>query len=194
MRLKGLRGRLLCLAVATISALVLVTPGRAMAKEADAVPAPVTVATSPSTAVKVNPEANATPQVCAVSPKGKTTCVEVRPDGTLAPGLPAGVLAPTDGSSVSPNFTVGLGWYVYVYLNRNDIQFLIGLGYTAAATAICAWLVSTVLGGVVCAAVAYIIWEIINDYGYLIDPGECLEIRFTYAGQFKEWRVVRRNC
>jgi hypothetical protein len=193
MRLKGLYGRLLCLALAGISALVLVTPGHAVAKEVDPAPALASVMASEPTAVKVNPKVGATPQVCAVSPKGTTTCVEVSPDGTLAPGLPAEVLAQTSGS-VTPNFTVGLGWYVYVYLNRNDIQFLIGLGYTAATATICIWLASTVLGGVICAVVAAIIWEVINDYAYLIDPGDCLEIRFSYAGQFKGARVVRRNC
>lgn len=35
---------------------------------------------------------------------------------------------PADGS-IQPQFQVGLGWYIYVYLNRGDWLYLAGLGY-----------------------------------------------------------------
>jgi hypothetical protein len=108
---------------------------------------------------------------------------------------PPGANEPGNPNDPSTNFTVGAGWYFYTYLNHGDIWWLRGLGYTAATAAICVWLTPTVVGGVACAVVAYIIWSVIVALASPFPAGKCLEIKynwgsFSYAGS--KW--VTRNC
>lgn len=103
----------------------------------------------------------------------------------------------SDGIAASdldqPQFSVRLGWYIYMYLDRGDWIFLAGLGYTAATAALCAWLVPTIGGAVACAVAAYVIgYYVINwsapPYGY------CREFKFNYAGTFRGTKLVKRGC
>jgi hypothetical protein len=133
------------------------------------------------------------PQVCAEAPDGKTTCVRVNQDGTLESGLPSEVLAPKP-STVNPQWTVGIGWYVYLYLNESDIEWLVGLGYAGASAVICDMLVETVVGVFVCGAGAYIIWEVVVkqfNTGW-IPSGSCLELKFRSG--YEGAHVVKKNC
>jgi hypothetical protein len=112
--------------------------------------------------------------------------IEVRYEGN---GTTATVGGPTEGTNVS----VGLGWYIYVYLDRGDWIWLAGLGYTAATAALCAILVATVVGAVACAVAAYIIgsWVIPKTAP---PTGYCREFKFTYWGTFAGTKLVRRSC
>jgi hypothetical protein len=97
------------------------------------------------------------------------------------------------GSDPQPNLTIGLGWYIYIYLNRGDWLYLAGLGYTAAAAALCAWLTPTIAGAVACAVAAYIIGN------YVIKRtapprGYCAEFKFNYWGTFAGYKLVQRSC
>lgn len=92
-----------------------------------------------------------------------------------------------------PNFTVGLGWYIYVYLNRGDWIYLAGLGAAAATAALCWWLTPTLAGAVACAIAAYIVTF------YIIKKsaparGYCREFKFTYVGTFAGYKTVQRSC
>ncbi len=202
MNIIGLRGKLLCIAVGVVSTVAFAAPAQAAPAQAQGRPDSAS-ANQPSALpasfeslaaqgmVRTNPVDSAGPQVCAESPKGEVTCVWINPDGSLGAGLPAEVMA--SGRS-GTEWTVGVGWNIYLYLNRNDIHWLIGLGYAGASAAICAMLVETIIGAVICAGLAYVVWEAINNYAYLVDPGECLELKFGYTGAFKGARVVARNC
>ena len=144
-----------------------------------------------SAVVKVQPVNGAGPQICAESPDGDVTCVAVNEDGSVADGLPPQVLAPDDGG-YGTEWTVGVGWYVYLYLNRNDVHWLFGLGYAGAASVICGMLVSTIAGAFACGAGAYIIWEVIKDYVYVIPYNKCLELKFRFG--FEGAKLVTRSC
>ena len=109
--------------------------------------------------------------------------------------MPATGVTPAANQTAQPLWTIGAGWYFYVYLNSGDINWLRGLGYRAASAAICAWLTPTVVGAVACAVVAYIIWTIVSPLGYVNNPGYCLEVKLNW-GSFSlagvKW--VKRNC
>jgi hypothetical protein len=96
---------------------------------------------------------------------------------------------PTEGVQVS----VGLGWYIYIYLNRGDWIYLAGLGYTAATAALCAWLLPTIAGAVACAVAAYIIgtWVIKTSAP---PAGYCRELKFNYVGIFSGSKLIKRTC
>lgn len=88
---------------------------------------------------------------------------------------------------------MGLGWYVYVYLNAGDINWLRGLGYTAATGALCALLAETVVGAIACGVAAYIVWTIFYRPTKL-PKGYCMEYAFTYAGSVHSVKPVRTSC
>lgn len=94
---------------------------------------------------------------------------------------------------MTPNVKVGLGWSIYVYLNQGNINWLRGLGYTAASAALCALLVVTIVGGIACAIAAYIVWTIFNR-DVKLPTGYCGEWRFTYSGSFQSFKLVRMSC
>ena len=94
---------------------------------------------------------------------------------------------------VSPQISVGAGWYLYVYLNHGDFQWLLGMGYTAASAVICSILAPTIAGAIACAVVAYIIWSVITSqsppwYGY------CLQVKISWWGSLSGTSWVKRNC
>jgi hypothetical protein len=130
-------------------------------------------------------------QVCATSPRDVTTCVAVDRTGKGVEGLPPEVLAPVAGGGTTA-WTVGVGWYVYLYLNPSDVNWLVGLGFAGASGAVCAMLVGTIAGAFVCAAGAYIVWQVITSFYQAIPAGHCLELKFRlgYNGR----KLVRRNC
>jgi len=99
------------------------------------------------------------------------------------------------GGIVEPYITIGAGWYLYVYLNSGDINWLLGMGFTAASAALCLALVPTGIGAVACAVVAYVVWSVIQAYAGVNKPGYCLEISMywgTFALHDVKW--VQRNC
>lgn len=102
------------------------------------------------------------------------------------------IVAPSEGG-VSPQVTVGAGWYLYVYLNQGDVTWLLGLGFAAASAALCTILAPTLAGAIACAAVAYIIWSIVTSYQKPA-PGQCLEIRINWWGTLSGVSYVNRNC
>jgi hypothetical protein len=98
-------------------------------------------------------------------------------------------MRPTGG----PNFTVGLGWYIYIYLNRHDWIYLGGLSATAATAALCAWLLPTIGGAIACAVASFIIIDYVMRRTAPA-RGYCREFKFTYAGTFAGYKTVKRSC
>lgn len=93
----------------------------------------------------------------------------------------------------SPQFSAGLGWYIYLYFTRGEWSWLQGLSYAALSAAVCAWLTPTIGGAIACGVVAYIIYSIVDDYG--IPPvGYCKEVKISYAGSLKGVKNVKRSC
>ena len=91
-------------------------------------------------------------------------------------------------------WTVGAGWSLYLYLNRGDVNWLYGLGYTAATAALCVWLTPTIIGGVICGVAAYVIWTVIQRWAWQVPSGYCVEAKFSYGGSFQGSKLVKRNC
>lgn len=96
-------------------------------------------------------------------------------------------------SEVGPQWTVGLGWYAYIYLNRSDWLYLAGLGAAGATAALCWWLTPTLGGAIACAVAAYVVTHYILTRS-APPAGYCAEFKFTYAGTFAGYKVLKRNC
>lgn len=126
-------------------------------------------------------------QLMAVPPaSGHQIRVEVRDEvGRIVP--------PSTLGHMSPNIRVGFGWYIYVYLNAADINWLHGLGYTVATAALCAILTTTIVASVACAAAAYIIYTIYYR-PITLPPGYCAEFAFNYDGSVRSVKLVRTSC
>lgn len=78
-----------------------------------------------------------------------------------------------------PQFTVGFGWFIYVYLSHGDWIFLAGLGAAAAEITLCGWLTPFV-GPEACAIAYYIVvcWIISHTAPA---SGYCREFKWTYT-------------
>ncbi len=100
---------------------------------------------------------------------------------------------PTASGTLNPQFQVGLGWYIYVYLDRGDWEFLAGLGLAGASAALCGWLAPSVVGGIACGTIAYVIAYLVVKWS-APPPGYCRELKFTYAGLYVGTNLVRRSC
>lgn len=90
--------------------------------------------------------------------------------------------------------TVGAGWYLYIYLNSGDVNYLANVGYAVETALICS-VVTGFVGTIACAAVAATVWYVIQQNYPINRPGYCLQIKLTWvtwslAGD--QW--VQRNC
>lgn len=97
------------------------------------------------------------------------------------------------GGDVTPQFTVGVGWRVYIYLDRGDWFYLAGLGAAGASAALCWWLTPTLGGAVACAVASYIVVTFILNWT-APPSGYCREFKFTYWGAYDGTKLVRRSC
>ncbi len=133
----------------------------------------------------------AIPEVAASPVRSNAT------DGGLR-RAPVVVIAPSDpvlGAPIgdSPEWTVGLGRYIYVYLNRGDWFWLAGLPRIVATTVICGWLTPTVGPAIACAMAIYIAATPL--VAWTAPPsGYCKEIKFWYNGLFAGGKNVKRSC
>jgi len=101
--------------------------------------------------------------------------------------------ASADSGLVQPQFSVGLGWYQYIYLSHDDWIYLAGLGGAAGAAALCWWLTPTIGGAIACAVASYIVLTyVINRTAPPV--GYCGEFRFYYGGGFAGYKLVKRTC
>lgn len=105
-----------------------------------------------------------------------------------------GVTTSCAPNQVCADVSVGAGWYLYLYLNRGNVNWLRGLGYAAASSALCAWVATTVIGGIICGVAAYAIWTVIQRYAHQVPTGYCVEAKFTYGGRLAGSKLVHRNC
>lgn len=103
---------------------------------------------------------------------------------------------PTGSSphGISPQWTVGLGWYSYVYLDRGDWIWLAGLGFTAASAALCFLLTGALGPAVACAVAAYIVGNYVIKRA-APPAGYCAEFKFTYVTLTSAgYKLVKRRC
>lgn len=97
-------------------------------------------------------------------------------------------------SRFSPYASVGLGWYVYVYLSRSDYQWLQTLSGAVAMYYVCLWVTAAgVIPGVACAIAAAIVYYYLTA-GWTPPSGYCREFKFTYGGGYAGTKLVRRSC
>ena len=92
---------------------------------------------------------------------------------------------------------MGTGWYLYVYLNRSDWQFLQGLGAAVASTTLCWWLTPALGYAIGCAVASHLITYYVIKYS-APPPGYCAEFKFAWAGLGTlppvGYTWVYRNC
>lgn len=102
---------------------------------------------------------------------------------------------PTKGSpgEIQPQWTVGAGWNIYVYLNGSDYNFLLDLGTAAASAALCLWLTPTLGGAIACAVAVTIVSNYVFSQ-YQPPSGYCREFKFYYWGTFRSTKLVQRSC
>jgi len=106
----------------------------------------------------------------------------------LEQALREGTVLPSTPGTVTPQVSIGLGWYTYVYLNANDISKLATAGASGAAGIICGggW------SGVACAAAAA---TIVSDLPTPPPAGYCVELRFVHGTTVPlPPKVVKRSC
>lgn len=114
--------------------------------------------------------------------------------------LPVAVSAPplTDPTVIAPQpfVTVGAGWYLYIYLNTADVNYLATLTAGGVTTAICYFAgVVTLVGSLACGVIGSVVWSVVTSFAPISRPGYCLQLKFNWgifnlAGE--QW--VRRNC
>jgi hypothetical protein len=109
--------------------------------------------------------------------------------------IPRGEAAPDPApGEVTSEVAVGVGWTaVYIYLNRSNVNWLYGLGYSGATAVLCFWATSTGLGAFTCAGLSYVLWSVIAHYAYQVPSGYCLQIKITWWGSVSS-SLVRRTC
>nr|MDT0660902.1 hypothetical protein [Micromonospora sp. DSM 115978] len=186
-----LRRAIMVVTLGLAMVLAFASPGMAAGGSADS-PTPAAAGTQVLGSIGKTPVLDAgsgRSQLCAQSPKGETTCVTIARDGTVGAGLPAEVVAPPGASA---QWTVGVGWYVYLYLNRSDVHWLIGLGFTGAAAMFCYMLGGTIIAAFACGVGAAIIWQVINEWAYVIPSHQCLELKFRTG--LNGAKLVTRSC
>ncbi|HHC07175.1 MAG TPA: hypothetical protein ENK55_00445 [Actinobacteria bacterium] len=95
----------------------------------------------------------------------------------------------------TPEWTVGLGRYIYVYIGRQDWGWFTGLALPTLSVVVWSALgaASGALGGAVCGLVAVGLRYAIHRYAKP-KPGYCMELRFNYAGLLSGVKYVRRSC
>lgn len=82
----------------------------------------------------------------------------------------------SEPGQVAPQLEVGFGWYIYVYLNNDDAQFVVTYGAPALAGLICG-----IAGGLAAAACSTIAAYIVDNLPTNLPAGQCGEFRFTHG-------------
>lgn len=106
---------------------------------------------------------------------------------------------PSASGGMTPQARIGLGLFIYVYLNQRDVNTIMQGGITAAGTLLCT------PGGAVAAAACGVMASLIAEQitasrAMTIPAGHCLEMRFSYAGVlgrtviFSGSKFVRTSC
>jgi hypothetical protein len=191
----AVRRTLMCITLGLAMALAFASPGQAAAGSVDRSASGTSAAAGTGSVLGTAAKApvvdagTGRSQLCAQSPKGQTTCVPIARDGTVGAGLPAEVRAPTGAST---EWTVGVGWYVYLYLNRSDVHWLIGLGFAGASAMVCYMVGGTIIAAFACGVGAAIIWQVINEWAYVIPSHQCLELKFRTG--LVGAKLVTRSC
>jgi hypothetical protein len=106
----------------------------------------------------------------------------------LEQALREGTVLPSTPGTVTPQVSIGMGWYIYVYLNSNDISKLATAGASGAAGILCGggW------SGVACAAAAA---TIVSDLPTPPPAGYCVELRFVHGTTVPlPPKLVKRSC
>lgn len=96
---------------------------------------------------------------------------------------------------LQPMFSVGFGWFVYVYLNRNDWYWLAGLGAGGAMGALASLIgVAGVYGAIAWGMAAVIVGTYLYRWS-APRTGYCREFKFPYTSYvIVGVKDVRRSC
>ncbi len=110
--------------------------------------------------------------------------------GAIVPDFVEDALATSSAGALS----LSTGWtHATLYMDTGDMNWLLGLGYAGATSVVCGILASTLIGGVICAGVFYIIWSIMVRYRGTMDWTYCRAIRIRPWGSVSTW-VENRTC
>ena len=101
---------------------------------------------------------------------------------------------------VQPEASVGLGRYIYVYLDRGDWNYLGSLGRTVAGGALCRLLAKTLPTWLACTIGGFIVGRWVIERA-APPAGWCREFKFRYPADpywamnsFAGTKLVRRSC
>jgi hypothetical protein len=94
---------------------------------------------------------------------------------------------------VHPQWTVGLGWYIYIYLNRGDWLRLANYSVAAIVAVVVTLLSEDPATAAVAAIIAVYLAEQLGKH--TAPPrGYCAELKFYYWGGFAGYKLVKRSC
>lgn len=117
--------------------------------------------------------------------------IVIRTESVPAPGL-VGVNT-VRSAGASPQWNVGFGKFIYVYLSRDDFFYIANMALTAALSYVCWLLVESGVGTVACAIAALLVTTyIVNKYAPPV--GYCKEFKFGYNGSREDMKNIQRVC
>lgn len=106
---------------------------------------------------------------------------------SVDPSATSGIKSP---GVISPQATVGVGWYIYVYLNAKDVKALLTGGAATAASMIC-----SPGGPIASGACATVAGLIVLNLPTAPPAGYCVETRFSFPNiRHDGAKLVKRTC
>ena len=90
-------------------------------------------------------------------------------------------------------FSVGFGWYIYVYVSRADYLRWTTYGISTVVAIVTALLTRSAVTAIVAGFIAIYIGNYI--FSHSAPPvGYCKELKFTYVGNIVGVKNVKRSC
>lgn len=170
------RGIVLALAVLLVTTL---TPAAAIAATSQG-------SASGSRSVEVVGNPAGTPPTEKLVPFGSGSSVRIVYEGI-------GTTTKAGDELMQPMIRVGLGWYIYVYMNRTDWRRMTSYGLGATIAIVTALLTRSAVIAAVAAVIGVYVGNYISSHG-APPSGYCTEWKFNYAGAHKGTKNVRRSC
>ncbi|MDD7384149.1 MAG: hypothetical protein SPI12_06410 [Actinomycetaceae bacterium] len=113
--------------------------------------------------------------------------------GILWTLVPESDLDTSNTPAIQPYFSVGVGWYLYIYLTPNDWNFLTSAGARAVSSAMCSLAGGGPVGGVACGTLGSIIGSYI---GSKTGPkgNQCAEIKLRVGTNPVGYKIFNKTC
>ncbi|PWF27264.1 hypothetical protein [Ancrocorticia populi] len=94
---------------------------------------------------------------------------------------------------VGPQFSVGVGWYIYLYLTPRDWNFVTSVGWAGAGGGLCTLVGGGLIGGVSCSTVGGAIgWKLSDKTGP--KGNQCAEVKVRVGYKPVGYKIFKKSC